>query len=281
MIYSLLKHNDEGNLSEIFSFDSITSYSESWVGTVSKSTTEHGFPLSDHINIENPVFTINATFSDYSLFQSDNEIFWDGEDFTSEKDDKSLANSILLKKEIIGMFVNRGTFHLYQTSENSFSRDGNARFAELKSSYIQHYENCVITSIDVDESESISNAYSIKLKIEQLNIARVSTRALKDNELQPALKPKLAKSPDNVGTSSTSGTDTGTDPSKTVAQKANDKGAVTTEMNKKNPYSQAMKDLTAERQAVDEAMKYQDRVPLGIATVDKLGEGIFKLDMKW
>ena len=179
------------------------------------------------------------------------------------------------------MFVNRGTFHLYQTSENSFSRDGNARFAELKSSYIQHYENCVITSIDVDESESISNAYSIKLKIEQLNIARVSTRALKDNELQPALKPKLAKSPDNVGTSSTSGTDTGTDPSKTVAQKANDKGAVTTEMNKKNPYSQAMKDLTAERQAVDEAMKYQDRVPLGIATVDKLGEGIFKLDMKW
>ena len=281
MIYSLLKYNDEGNLSEIFSFDSITSYSESWVGTVSKSTTEHGFPLSDHINIENPVFSINATFSDYSLFQPDNEIFWDGEDFTSEKDDKSLANSILLKKEIIGMFVNRGTFHLYQTSENSFSRDGNARFAELKSSYIQHYENCVITSIDVDESESISNAYSIKLKIEQLNIARVSTRALKDNELQPALKPKLAKSPDNVGTSSTSGTDTGTDPSKTVAQKANDKGAVTTEMNKKNPYSQAMKDLTAERQAVDEAMKYQDRVPLGIATVDKLGEGIFKLDMKW
>lgn len=281
MIYSLLKYNDEGNLSEIFSFDSITSYSESWVGTVSKSTTEHGFPLSDHINIENPVFTINATFSDYSLFQSDNEIFWDGEDFTSEKDDKSLANSILLKKEIIGMFVNRGTFHLYQTSENSFSRDGNARFAELKSSYIQHYENCVITSIDVDESESISNAYSIKLKIEQLNIARVSTRALKDNELQPALKPKLAKSPDNVGTSNTSGTDAGTDPSKTVAQKANDKGAVTTEMNKKNPYSQAMKDLTAERQAVDEAMKYQDRVPLGIATVDKLGEGIFKLDMKW
>ena len=272
MIYSLLKYNDEGNLSEIFSFDSITSYSESWVGTVSKSTTEHGFPLSDHINIENPVFTINATFSDYSLFQPDNEIFWDGEDFTSEKDDKSLANSILLKKEIIGMFVNRGTFHLYQTSENSFSRDGNARFAELKSSYIQHYENCVITSIDVDESESISNAYSIKLKIEQLNIARVSTRALKDNELQPALKPKLAKSPDNVGTSSTSGTDTGTDPSKTVAQKANDKGAVTTEMNKKNPYSQAMKDLTAERQAVDEAMKYQDRVPLGIATVDKLGK---------
>lgn len=281
MIYSLLKYNDEGNLSEIFSFDSITSYSESWVGTVSKSTTEHGFPLSDHINIENPVFTINATFSDYSLFQPDNEIFWDGEDFTSEKDDKSLANSILLKKEIIGMFVNRGTFHLYQTSENSFSRDGNARFAELKSSYIQHYENCVITSIDVDESESISNAYSIKLKIEQLNIARVSTRALKDNELQPALKPKLAKSPDNVGTSSTSGTDTGTDPSKTVAQKANDKGAVTTEMNKKNPYEQAMKDLTAERQAVDEAMKYQDRVPLGIATVDKLGEGIFRLDMKW
>ena len=281
MIYSLLKYNDEGNLSEIFSFDSITSYSESWVGTVSKSTTEHGFPLSDHINIENPVFTINATFSDYSLFQPDNEIFWDGEDFTSEKDDKSLANSILLKKEIIGMFVNRGTFHLYQTSENSFSRDGNARFAELKSSYIQHYENCVITSIDVDESESISNAYSIKLKIEQLNIARVSTRALKDNELQPALKPKLAKSPDNVGTSSTSGTDTGTDPSKTVAQKANDKGAVTTEMKKKNPYDQAMKDLTAERQAVDEAMKYQDSVPLGIATVDKLSEGIFRLDMKW
>lgn len=281
MIYSLLRYPDGGNSPELFSFDSITSYSESWSSTVSKSTTEFGFPLSDHINIENPVFSIDAVFSDYSLFQPDNEIFWDGEDFTSAKENKSTPTSVTLTRMLLDMFGNRQTFHLYQTSENSFNPSGNARFAELKSSYIQHYENCVITNIDISESESISNAYSIKLKIEQLNIARVSTRALKDNELQPALKPKLAKSPDNVGTSNTSGTDTGTDPSKTVAQKANDKGAVTTEMKKKNPYDQAMKDLTAERQAVDEAMKYQDRVPLGIATVDKLGEGIFKLDMKW
>ena len=281
MIYTLLKVDDQGNPQALFSFDSISSYSESWVGSVSKSTTEHGFPLSDHINIENPVFTINATFSDYSLFHADNEMFWDGEDFVSFRDDKSLPNSILLKQNIIKLFINRGTIHLYQTSENSFNRDGNTKFAELKSSYIQHYENCVITSIDVDESESISNAYSIKMKIEQLSIARVRVRELRDSELQPALQPKLAKAPSDIGKSPTSNGDGSNDPSKTVAQKANDKGAVTTEMKKQNPYSQAMKDLEAERMAVDEAMKYQDRVPLGIATVDKVGEGAFRLEMKF
>ena len=68
MIYTLIKKDSEGNIEKIFSFDSVSAYSETYSGTVSKSPVEFGFDVSDHINVENPVFDLNATLSAYSLF---------------------------------------------------------------------------------------------------------------------------------------------------------------------------------------------------------------------
>ena len=273
MIYTLIKYNQDNDLEAIFSFESVSSYSESWTGTVAKSTTEQGFPYADHINIENPVFEINATFSDYSLFNTENEIYWDGEDFVSNREDRSVSSSVQLKQEIVGWFVGRGTFHLWQTSENSFSRDANEKLTELKSSYVQHYENCVITDINVSESESISSAYSIKMKIEQLNIATVQTRQLSKDELQPALQKKLAKTPDNLGNSaSSSSTDSGSDPSKTVAQKSGDEANVIAKAKEGVPL-ELQKELGGSQaflNAVNSANAYSDNNQYGLAVVKQV-----------
>ncbi|MEG0407490.1 MAG: hypothetical protein RR623_01330 [Bacilli bacterium] len=273
MIYTLIKYDKEDKLEALFSFESITSYSESWTGTVSKSTTEQGFPIADHINIENPVFEINATFSDYSLFNTDNEIYWDGEDFVSNRTDKSLHDSNKLKQEIVGWFIGRGVFELWQTSENSFSRVASEKLSELKSSSVQTYKNCVITDINVSESESISSAYSIKMKIEQLTIASVQTRKLSKDELQPALQRKLAKTPDNIGNSTSStNTNAGSDPSKTVAQKSGDEANVVTKAKEGVPL-ELQKELGGSQallNAVNSANAYSDNNQYGLAVVKQV-----------
>lgn len=273
MIYTLIKYDKENKLEAIFSFESVSSYSESWTGTVAKSTTEQGFPIADHINIENPVFEINATFSDYSLFNTDNEIYWDGEDFVSNRVDKSLSNSSKLKQEIVGLFIGRGFFELWQTSENSFSRVNSEKLSELRSSSIETYKNCVITDINVSESESISSAYLIKMKIEQLNIATVQTRQLSKDELQPALRQKLAKTPDNIGNSTSStNTNAGSDPSKTVAQKSGDEANVVAKAKEGVPL-ELQKELGGSQaflNAVNSANAYLDNVEYGLATVEKV-----------
>ena len=67
MIYTIVVKNDQGKAQSYLTFESVSSYSENWSGTVSKSTVEYGFPIADHINIENPVFNVSGVLSEYSI----------------------------------------------------------------------------------------------------------------------------------------------------------------------------------------------------------------------
>ena len=59
MIYTLVRRKGE-DIDAIISFDSISSFDESWSATVTTQTVEKGFNISDNINIEPPTYDIRA-----------------------------------------------------------------------------------------------------------------------------------------------------------------------------------------------------------------------------
>ena len=209
MIYTLIKKDSEGNIEKIFSFDSVSAYSETYSGTVSKSPVEFGFDVSDHINVENPVFDLNATLSAYSLFNDSLEIYWDGEDFVTDNEDGDRSSVHLVAKDnLVKMFLERDTITLLESDTNSFNYDNlNARYEQLTSGFVKQYDNCVITSLGFESNENVqSSAAFVKIKIEQLNIAYVQTTQLTDQEMQKAIVPKIAKTSQNAGTAGTTTT---------------------------------------------------------------------------
>ena len=257
MIYTLIKKDSEGNIEKIFSFDSVSAYSETYSGTVSKSPVEFGFDISDHINVENPVFDLNATLSAYSLFNASLEIYWDGDDFVTDNEDGDRsAVHLVAKDNLVQMFLERDTITLLESDTNSFNYDNlNARYEQLTSGFVKQYDNCVITSLGFESNENVqSSAAFVKIKIEQLNIAYVQTTQLTDQEMQKAIVPKIAKTSQNVGTA---GTTTITDDSSakpsssSVAQKKGDVTNVKNNMPIKNQkvLSQYEDELNATRVA--------------------------------
>lgn len=207
MIYTLVKKGGDGSIESIFSFDVVNSYSESWSGTVSKNTVESGFPIADHINIENPSFDISGKLSTYSIFNDDNEITWDGDDFQTLGEVGSTEVLHLVARENLRkLFLARSALTLLETDTNSFQETEEAKYEELTSGSVNEYDNCVITSINFSIPENSSGGViAFQIKVEQLNIAYVQTTVLTEDEKQKRIVPKVA--PVNTGQSATSTTD--------------------------------------------------------------------------
>ena len=119
MIYTLINRDKDGNIAQIISFDSVQSFTESLRSTVSASTVEYGFPISDNITTENPTYSLNTTVSSYSLFNSDKEIYWDGEDFVSTSSpDKNIH--IYMRDAVKSLWENRQVVSM-SSSKDAFS----------------------------------------------------------------------------------------------------------------------------------------------------------------
>jgi hypothetical protein len=224
MIYTLIKRDSEGNFESIFSFDVIDSYSESWSASVSKSTVENGFPISDHINTENPTFDINGALSTYSINNPNNEITWDGEDFVLVGDlGTTTIGHLVARENLKQIFLQKSVLTLLETEFNSFNYESNEdRYEELTQGYTNEYNNCVITGLTFSYPERSKGVVLVSMKVEQLNIARVETTMLSEQEMQPRLTP-LKKESQGVGKSDASEGDKGS--SAAVAEKPADVGA--------------------------------------------------------
>lgn len=224
MIYTLIVKNDQGKAESYLTFDSVASYSESWSGTVSKSTVESGFPIADHINIENPVFNISGVLSEYSIFKDDREIFWNGEDFIQASENTSESSHLVAKDSLIKTTKEGTVITLLESRTNSFLSDGAQRYEKIQSGATKEYDNSVITDLSFEVSENTQNSsIRVSMKIEQLNIARTETTTLTEQEMQKAIIPKVAKTSVNTGSSTTSTTtDSDTTKPKNVAEKSTD-----------------------------------------------------------
>lgn len=252
MIYAIVVNNEQGDAENFLTFESISSYSENWSGTVSKSTVESGFPVADHINIENPVFNISGVLSAYSIFRDDREIYWNGEDFVQASENTSESPHLIAKDFLIKTTKGGTVITLIESKTNSFLSDGNQRYEKIRSGLTKEYNNCVITDLSFEVSENNQNsAIRVSMKIEQLNIARTETTQLSEQEMQKEIIPKVAKTSTNAGTSSTSTTNDATTKPKNVAEKESDVSAVKSEMNIPPEARKQMKDNEAAKRAYD------------------------------
>lgn len=233
MIYTLIKKDAKDNIEKIFSFDSVSSFSEQWSGSVSKSPVESGFIVSDHVSIENPVFDLTVTLSSYSLFNDSLEIYWDGEDFVTDNEDGDRGDAHLVaKNNLVKMFLDRDALILLESDTNSFNYDNlKLRYEQLTSGFVKEYSNCFITSLGFESNENVqSSAAFVKIKIEQLNVAYVQTTTLTEQEMQKEIVGRVAKNSVNAGAADTSTVtdETGKPNPTSVAEK---KGDVTTVKN--------------------------------------------------
>lgn len=223
MIYTIVVKNDQGEAESYLTFDSVSSFSESWSGTVSKSTVEYGFPIADHINIENPVFNISGVLSEYSIFKDDREIFWNGEDFVQASENDSEGSHLVAKDYLIKTTKEGTVITLLESKTNSFLSDGTQRYEKIRSGITKEYDNSVITDLSFEVSENTQNSsIRVSMKIEQLNIARTETTTLTEQEMQKAIIPKVAKTSVNTGGSATSTATDETGKPKNVAEKSTD-----------------------------------------------------------
>ena len=187
MIYTIVKYNkDEKTVESIFSFDAILSAQEDWSATVAKTTVESGFPISDHISVENPKFSISGRITSYSLYNSGSEIYWNGNDFVTRSKDNKLG-FIEGKQALLKIFKARSFVRLYESTKNSYSDNIETKNEQLKSGNAYIFPNCVITSISFSSTEGSSSSFGVQVSLEQLNISSVVTTQLTDAEKAPRL----------------------------------------------------------------------------------------------
>ena len=187
MIYTIVKYKkDEKTVESIFSFDAILSAQEDWSATVAKTTVESGFPVSDHINVENPKFSISGRITSYSLYNSGSEIYWDGSDFVTDVENNKFG-FIEGKQALLKIFKARSYVRLYETTKNSYSDNLETKNEQLRSGNAYIYPNCVITSISFSSAEGSSSSFGVQVSLEQLNISSVVTTQLSEDEKSPRL----------------------------------------------------------------------------------------------
>ena len=229
MIYTLLNRDKDGNVKQIFSFESVQSFTESLRASVSSSTVEFGFPISDNISTENPTYSLNTVVSAYSLFNQENEIYWDGEDFVSQSSAQGDNNPHLTMRDALkALWKDRQIISILEGEKASFATTVSERYDQLTSKYYKEYDNCAITSLEIDTSESSNGVIFLKMTIEQVDVAYVSFGQLQEDQMQPPLKAH-SKVVTDLGTTKTSTTDdnsTTKPDSKDVAEKNTDPQSV-------------------------------------------------------
>lgn len=229
MIYTLLNRDKDGNVKQIFSFESVQSFTESLRASVSSSTVEFGFPISDNISTENPTYSLNTAVSAYSLFNQENEIYWDGDDFVSQSSAQGGNNYHLTMRDALkSLWKDRQIVSILEGDKASFANTVSERYAQLTSKYYKEYENCAITSLEIDTGESSNGVIFLKMSIEQVDVAYVSFGILQEDQMQPPLKAH-SKVVTDLGTTKTTTTDdnSSTKPDATsVAEKSTDPQSV-------------------------------------------------------
>ena len=227
MIYTLINRDKDGNIVQIVSFDSVQSFTESLRSTISTSTVEYGFPISDNITTENPTYSLNTTISSYSLFKSDKEIYWNGEGFVSDSSPEKNLH-IYMRDSVKSLWETRQVASILASEKASFEEDIERKYTQLTSKYSKEYLNCVITSLEIDTSQSSNGVIFLKMTIEKVDVAYVKFGQLKEDQMQPPLKAH-SKVVTDLGTAKTTTTDdnSSTKPDATsVAEKSTDPQSV-------------------------------------------------------
>lgn len=198
MIYTIVRKTQDDKIDAVISFDSISSMDETRSATVTSQTVEYGFNITDNINIESPTFNIAAVVSSYSLFATDRELVWSGEDFSSNYNSVNRYSHAEARDRIIKVFEDRSLVTLIESSSNSNNENLDQVVTELKSGYHKEIEPCIITSLSISHPSEGQGAFLINMTLQKINMAKIAVSELEEGEKRAAIK-RLAISFDKSG----------------------------------------------------------------------------------
>lgn len=198
MIYTIVRKTQDDKIDAVISFDSISSMDETRSATVTSQTVEYGFNITDNINIEAPTFNIAAVVSSYSLFATDRELVWSGEDFSSNYNSVNRYSHAEARDRIIKVFEDRSLVTLIESNSNSNNENLDQVVTELKSGYHKEIEPCIITSLSISHPSEGQGAFLINMTLQKINMAKIAVSELGEGEKRATIK-RLAISFDKSG----------------------------------------------------------------------------------
>ncbi len=220
MIYTLIVKDGE-SIEKILTLDCVNNFSKSMSGTVTKNPVENGFPISDHVSLENVRFDLSGIITSYSILDDDLELRWNGEYFETVGTPQDRLT--LIEADIEDTFKKREVVTLVE-SETFISGDTTS-VSQVKEVAIREYDNVIITNLTIESPNGASGAKFVRVSAEQVQVAFIEKAELSPEEQTPRLegtKPKIA-----AGTSAT--TTKQADASETPAVKPTDEASVKSE----------------------------------------------------
>ncbi|MBQ0112882.1 MAG: hypothetical protein KBT03_07120 [Bacteroidales bacterium] len=220
MIYTIIVRDDKSEIEKIISFDSITSFDESYSAQICKNPVERGFVISDHIVLENRKFDISGIVSAYSVFDEGLELTWSNGAFVSPSDNSSsyTERHIRIEDDIRNLLVDRKVFSVLRSYNNSYNTDDTQKLKDLESTQVELIENCVISSLSFSQGSGISGAVFPKMSVEQVQVAVTQTETLTTEEQKPLLQ-KIPKPTGQANIASATTDGDGKSTNETVADK--------------------------------------------------------------
>lgn len=188
MIYTIVRKNNDKVIDAIISFDSISAVDESWTSTVTSQTVEYGYNVTDNINIEAPTYNISAVLSSYTLFDSNREITWNGEDFQNNGGNFDKNSHINARDELIKIFSERRMVTLLESEANSYSNSLEEKEQELKTGRFKENDSCIMTSLSISHPSEGHGAFLVNLTLQKIVTASIAISELVGDEKVAYLK---------------------------------------------------------------------------------------------
>lgn len=193
MIYNIVEKNSSDEILNIFSFSSVRSFDESWSATATSQVVEYGFNITDNVNIEAPVYQIDAVLSSYSLFDKNREIVWQEGTFKNDSSSNPPEDAhISARTTLIKMFEKRTVVNILETTANSNELNNTVKMEELESGYVRDIHNCVMTSLSISHPDNGTGSFLVSIKLQHIRVARVETTELSEEDRVRTLQPLFA-----------------------------------------------------------------------------------------
>lgn len=198
MIYNLIVKDSAGEVTDIISFSSVTSFNESYSSEVTENTVEYGFKISDHIITKSPEITVEGLISDYSIYDDNAELYWDEDRFVCTNGlngSENLGFYLTAKQALIDIVQKRKLFTVIATEffvDTSNKKEANDN---LNSVFVSRYTNCVMPSLSFPIKNGVSGATFVNFTAKQIRVAKTKVEDI-DTKTVKFVEPKKAVSND-------------------------------------------------------------------------------------
>ena len=269
MIYTIVVKDLENkdNIVAYYDFDCVRSFDMNLTANVSSIPVESSVTITDNISYEPTTYNIEAIVSSYGIFDSKNEIIYDGKGLrkvsNGNQEQGDVKTHLEARNNLLKLFFGRQIVTLVESDRKPFVYDSPTEAYKLqKMGNSLEAESCVITSMKVSYPDSADDALYISLTLQKVLLAKAQLLTLTADEMIPQLVP-LIQTPTEVGSTTTEdktdGTDSANTPNipKAVQEGSNVEKQVAKYVDPKS--QQAIKSLQNELAAAETAFIVQSR----------------------